>query len=630
MGESGSEPQDGGADTPRSAPRQLSIDVEDFRSFDVNAVVGTERAATYYQLHTFYASEIGVEDESARSRAAFTVASLLSMFMRDEDPNNPFGPMFVFNTGRSANISDFRHHQDVVRFLADNARHPLIKARCADIYWLFRRSEREYAQMAISGYLEAVDRVGNSSVDLDFAADQGRLHPDVKKYVARALQVANGLRKQKPDISALHAICKSLFKEALVRGEAHAVLAYGKLCLQYDVFNPGELARAIEKFVSGKCDTSDSHLRVEAWRLAASCHHHARDETERYRCQSEAAEELARHALEGASSAMVSASFLMDAVRQLQGIPGKRERRAQLKEKLLQVQSSVGEEMSTFSHEIDLREVIEDTNGKFSDHSLFDQLMAFAVLDLSPDPDELNAKAKEMIRGHPLSSLFPAVILDREGKVIEKAEGGISVGEISDSATSHQIEQTDHLRRHLIVSGMIEPARRVIAASHIVEGEKLTHLFKLAFFVPPDLVYTFSQGVARFFQGDFTSALYILVPLLEASVKHVLKQSGVDVSNFDDATVTQEDKNIGSLFSSMRSDIEKTFTASIAANIERVFLLKFGPHIRHSVAHGLLSDGDPFRSDAIYACYLIIHLSLMPLYKHKKEIKEMVGSYLDF
>ena len=577
MGESGSEPQDGGADTPRSAPRQLSIDVEDFRSFDVNAVVGTERAATYYQLHTLYASEIGVEDESARSRAAFTVASLLSMFMRDEDPNNPFGPMFVFNTGRSANISDFRHHQDVVRFLADNARHPLIKARCADIYWLFRRSEREYAQMAISGYLEAVDRVGNSSVDLDFAADQGRLHPDVKKYVARALQVANGLRKQKPDISALHAICKSLFKEALVRGEAHAVLAYGKLCLQYDVFNPGELARAIEKFVSGKYDTSDSHLRVEAWRLAASCHHHARDETERYRCQSEAAEELARHALEGASSAMVSASFLMDAVRQLQGIPGKRERRAQLKEKLLQVQSSVGEEMSTFSHEIDLREVIEDTNGKFSDHSLFDQLMAFAVLDLSPDPDELNAKAKEMIRGHPLSSLFPAVILDRDGKVIEKAEGGISVGEISDSATSHQIEQTDHLRRHLIVSGMIEPARRVIAASHIVEGEKLTHLYKLAFFVPPDLVYTFSQGVARFFQGDFTSALYILVPLLEASVKHVLKQSGVDVSNFDDATVTQEDKNIGSLFSSMRSDIEKTFTASIAANIERVFLLKFGP-----------------------------------------------------
>lgn len=630
MGELGSEPQDGGADTPRPAPRQLSSDVEDFQSFDLNAVVGTERAATYHRLHTLYAGEIGAEDGSPRSRAAFTVASLLSMFMRDEDPNNPFGPMFVFNTGRSADISDFRNHQDVVRFLADTAKNPLIKARCADLYWLFRRSEGKYAQMAISSYLEAVDRVGNSAVDLDFAADQGRLHPDVKKYVGRALQVANGIRKQKPDISALHAMCTSLFEEALDRREAHAVLAYGKLCLRYDVINPGDLARAIEKFVSGKDDTRNFHLRVEAWRLAASCHHDAHNEIERHRCQAEAAEELARHALEGVSSAMVSASFLMDAVRQLQGIPGKRERRAQLKEKLLQVQSSVGEEMSTFSHEVDLREIIEDTNAKFSDHSQFDQLMAFAVLDISPDPDELKAKAKEMISDHPLSSLFPAVILDRDGKVIEKAEGGMSVGDISDSATSHKIEQTDHLRRHLVVSGRIEPARRVIAASHIVEGEKLTHLFKQAFFVPPDLVYTFSQGVARFFQGDFTSALYILVPLLEASVKHVLKQSGVDVSNFDDATLTQEDKNIGSLFTSMRGDIERTFTSSIAANIERVFLSKFGPHIRHSVAHGLLSDGHPFGPDAIYACYLIIHLSLMPLYNDRREIKDMVGSYLEF
>ena len=629
MSESESESHDGDTDTPRPAPRQLSTDVEDFQSFDVNLVAGAERAATYHQLHTLLANEVGQDDGSPRSRAAFTAAALTSMFLREEDPNQPFGPMFVFNTGRSAALSDFRDSREVVRYLADTATHPLLKARCADMYWLFDRSKGVYAQIAIRSYLSAVHRVGDLELDLGFAADQGRLHPDVKKYITRALQVAKGLRRQKPDLTALHALCRSLFDEAVIRKEAHAVLSYGRLCLQHEVIVPGDLALALEEFIVEADPSASFHFRVETWRLAASCHHHAGNQADRYRCQAEAAEELARHALKGASSAMVSASFLMDAVRQLQGVPGKRERRAQLKEKLLQVQSSASEEMSTFLHEIDLREIIEDTNSRFSDHTLFDQLMAFAVLDFSPALDELEEKARETIKQYPLSSLFPAVIMDRDGKVIERAAGGLSMGEVSESAITHKIEQNESLRRHLVVSGRIEAARRVIASSHVVEGEKLVHLFRQSFFVPPELAHTFSQGVARFFQGDFTSALYILTPLLEAGVKHVLKQRGVDVSSFDNAAETQEDKNIGSLFSSMRDDIENALTPAIAANIERVFLSKFGPYIRHSIAHGLLGDGDPFGSDGIYACYLLIHLSLMPLYRHKNELRNIVGQYLN-
>jgi len=37
--------------------------------------------------------------------------------------------------------------------------------------------------------------------------------------------------------------------------------------------------------------------------------------------------------------------------------------------------------------------------------------------------------------------------------------------------------------------------------------------------VPNDLVQSFARGFTRFFQSDFTSALYILTPLLENSLR---------------------------------------------------------------------------------------------------------------
>ena len=53
-------------------------------------------------------------------------------------------------------------------------------------------------------------------------------------------------------------------------------------------------------------------------------------------------------------------------------------------------------------------------------------------------------------------------------------------------------------------------------------------------FVPRDVVATYARGFLRFFRGELTSGLYILTPLLENSLRHVLKSYGHDVTKFDD------------------------------------------------------------------------------------------------
>jgi hypothetical protein len=112
----------------------------------------------------------------------------------------------------------------------------------------------------------------------------------------------------------------------------------------------------------------------------------------------------------------------------------------------------------------------------------------------------------------------------------------------------------------------------------------------------------------------------ILTPLLENSLCQVLKSQGHDVTIFDDATQTQQDRTISSLFEQMRPELDAIFTKSTTADIERVFLMKPGPYLRHSVAHGLLHDGDPYEADAIYGCWLIIRLCLIPLLPGRAEL----------
>jgi hypothetical protein len=245
----------------------------------------------------------------------------------------------------------------------------------------------------------------------------------------------------------------------------------------------------------------------------------------------------------------------------------------------------------------------------------------FAGLDRSPDPAQLATSAAKSIREHPLSSLFAASLHDHEGKVIHRTEGAGLGDDMNDSALQGQISRDEELRRQLTASGQIEIARQTIMAEHFLSDDTFIALLLHSPFVPRDLVRTFSRGFLRFFQGDYISAVYVLTPLLENSIRHVLKTYGHEVTKFDDATQTQEDRTISSLFDQMRPELDAVFGNAITSDIERVFLKKPGPYLRHALSHGLLHDGDPYGHNAIYACGLIFRLCLLPLFPVREQIQ---------
>jgi hypothetical protein len=442
---------------------------------------------------------------------------------------------------------------------------------------------------------------------------------EARDLLRRALSIARAMGLDQIAASAPRVIVADFRARSFENRLPIPASWFGHLDLDFGVSDPREVGKGVEALIAGLPAGTDGHTVVNLWRLASRAFHLAKCDSDQHRSQSEAAEQLALMAAQQ-PMAMLGASMLAEAIAELHGVPGKKDRRKELRHCLVDVQAGIIDEMSPFRFPVDLEEIARQVQQQMQQRpSLRDKLFVFAALERSPDPAQLNDAAAKSIQEHPLASLFSATHHDSEGKVIHRSEGaGFGDGE-NKSAIQRQIAEDERLRR-VIACGKIEAARQVIAIDHYLSEDALVNLLLYSAFVPRDTVATYGRGFLRFFQGDFTSGLYILTPLLENSLRHVLKSHGHDVTNFDVSRMTQRDRTISALFEQMRQELDSIFGHAITTDIENVFLKKPGPYLRHSLAHGLLPDGASYGADAIYGCWLLFHLCMLPLFPIRTQL----------
>ncbi len=623
--------KDSGSESAKPPP-WLHATLADLQNFDFESpIAGSTSADTRELSHQFQlaarsSNETAQPPDTPATRVFTMLAAVTGMHFKPEERHEPFGPMFALANGcRSAIPSDFHGaHVDLLAELAKRAKHPVLRARLADVCWLLDRKRGNLGNLAVGAYAETVQKTDSGELEFRLGKESGALQHGIRDYLRRALQVGRAIGWDKAETIAARDAVILLRKRATKIRALVPILWFSELDLDFSVSDPAEIAAAIDQVLDVASADTNSHVVVGLWKLAARAYHLAKKDEDKYRCQSEAAERFVAEAitdLTGSNSAMLAAHKLSSAIAQLHGIPGKRDRRKELQHRLIEVQARIPDEMSTFSHKLDLREIAEEVEKSIGRVGLIDKLFLFANLDRSPEPAELVKEAVEAIRKYPLSSLFGTSHLDREGKVIHRTQSGGFGEDADDSAVRQRIAQSETIRRQVTALGQIEVARQAIVNEHFLSDNVFASLLQHSPFVPPYLVATFCRGFLRFFQGDFVSATYILIPLLENSLRHVLKASDYDVATFDDATQTQEDRTISSLFEQMRTELDEVFTKAITTDIENVFLSKPGPHLRHSLAHGLLHDGTPYGADAIYGCWLIFQLCLLPLFPYKGQLQ---------
>lgn len=600
--------------------RASLVTADEFAAVGAEAPLRDTRNLDCWTLGSLYraaAAQARENGDAPAGRVFGLLSDIANIHFKPEDHAEPYGPQFVIDGHRSVIPSDLRGEQSAtLAEILPTIQNPGLRARLADIAWHVDRKLVPMAEQAINAYCESVETVLDGKGEF-FNDDRTASGHDGCRMLRRACQIAHATGWKEPEASRLKTLIAAVVRDSVVRHDHRGFFNAATVALQFAIGDPAAIAADAETFATS--EDVDPHWSHGLWELAAQAHQSSRDQTERERCLVGAAESYVTIADAAGGEGMVAASFFMDAIEALRRLPNTKPRRQELEERLRHAQASVRDEMGIISTPFDLTEHVQHARRSVGGTTLGEAIGAFVDLASSPDPDDLRNEARRAAEDFPLSSMMPSTVVDDEGRVVARSPG--MLGDLSerDTALRHLITRHEALRRQTDAQGLIEPARQLIQSEQPLAQRHLRLIVAWTPFVPADRVDLVTTGLARFFGGDFFSALHILVPQLEHSLRHILKHAGVDPSAIH-SDMTQEVRTLSVMLDKERGPLEGILGPAIVFEIENLFDLRAGPSLRHQVAHGLISAGECYSTDSIYACWFIFRLYCLPLFPHWEQL----------
>ncbi|MGZ8369879.1 MAG: DUF7380 domain-containing protein [Caulobacteraceae bacterium] len=564
------------------------------------------------------AAEEAREEGSDAASVFSLLAGICSFHFKPDEQGEPFGPMIVMDGRRSPIPSDFAGDQNAeIAKVAKSITNHALRARLADTVWINDRKQKDCADLAVDSYCTCIEYLINGDAKSRFMREDEFAY-EFPLLLRRAFQISSATSKGGKPASRVLDLAKQLTNMAAEGGNTSFFLRISRVAFYYSAVEDEWLAQTAERMASK--EGIDPHFARSLYQLATKAYGEAKDTEGKLRCQLAAAEELVKSADKMKGSAIAESHWLMDAIHDLRRIPGTKGRRAELEIRLREAQRESLSELQPFSHEMDISAIVKHTIELVEGLSLPQALAQFADLDRSPNISDLRDQAIKLTEQFPLSSMFASTHMDDEGKVVSKSTGS-DASAVDFENIKHKISQHESLRRSVVVSGNIEPARRFIQTSHPLSDRHFWAICRASPFISQGYAGIFALGFARFMQGDFVSAAHLLIPQLEQSLRHLLKMVGDDPSAIN-SDLTQEDKSLSTLIDEYGPQLSTVLGENILNEIDLIFNFRGGPALRHALAHGKLPPDMCAGSDVIYACWFIYRLCCLPLFEHWEEISD--------
>lgn len=455
------------------------------------------------------------------------------MKLDSDSREEPFGPMTVLSTGRSAALEDFTdNHLNALKELMPEASDPELHARIGDVLWC-RKRDYQAAELAAKSYLESAANLRSHDNWLSelkrveramaLVAELGRptdLWSKVVEYVEVAVKEYEGVRFDRPRARFMEILQKYRAGES----EKYAVLS-GEAAAKADAAKWWPEAR-------------------QFWRLEARWRKMMKDPdggrsaliraAETY--VAEAEDELATET----RSYITASTHLEKAIEGLRRARKTRERVKELHGKLLEYQMRTRDEMVAFSQDMDLTKSIDQAREQVKGKPLEEALRAMIFGCTSPDKNHLREQAIEASKDG-IWMLVERSVVDRRGRVVARMPSFPSDDpeEVEGAIRAEMLSQANQYR-HTYAVAIINPARRQINLDHDVRLRDLLPIILDNPWVPEGHEGIYARGLFAGFKGDFLTATHLLVPQFESSIRHVLSQCGVVVSKLDRFGIQEE------------------------------------------------------------------------------------------
>lgn len=579
---------------------QESPDIDDFQDIDwQNTLKKAEelRVDKYHSIFFEKAEDLENDDDSSGSAAYRLLGDICTMYLKDDNPDNPFGPLVVTTNGRSAIVDDFNEDElDVLNKFLDDIEDPELLARVADVLWTSCRDYKA-AETAFYAYLESAEVLFDpSSWSNSF------------QRIERAFQIATMLQNEDLRGKGRDFALKLLNK---LDGEDSKYLSCNllKLLLEHNLGELDNLSQRANEAAEKAEEMDDWEKAKKLWMLKADIDKKYDGQDAATEAEIRAGECIVKRAeVAQRESNSVAAYHFAEAVEVFRRA-GASEKAEQTHEQLLDTQKKSVDEMGRFGKTVDLSDAVQDAREAVSDKSLSEALITLALITTPPKKEEFEQQTEQVLEDNTTSALLPATIVNDEGKIVAKHDSVIGADAEEEAIRAETIKNSQ--RQYLIeVKGRIEPAREQLIKEHRVTLRDFSEICGYNPFVPPGRETIFAQGLYRGFTGEFTSASHLLIPQIEHSLRYLLKHHGVITSSLRSDGI-QEEYSLGTLLD--MDELEEILGKDIVFTLHSLLNSKFGANFRHQMAHGLL-DSNQFNSPAgVYIWWLVLHLLFIPV-----------------
>jgi hypothetical protein len=200
-----------------------------------------------------------------------------------------------------------------------------------------------------------------------------------------------------------------------------------------------------------------------------------------------------------------------------------------------------------------------------------------------------------------------SVALDFSGKVADNLPpvGGNSPEDEAAVKRKRAVLQARQIRWPNMVEWAIEPARRTIVEEHGIRLIDLAFIVEQNPFIPPGHEEIYLRGLQAGFLGDWLVAMHLLIPQVEASIRHVLQQHAVITSTLE-SDGTQKERDLNQLL--WMPETQGILDPGTLFDLRGILIERFGHNLRNDSAHALIPTGAFYQPASVYCWWLILRM----------------------
>lgn len=613
-------------------PRDIKITPDDFRKCRWREIIDSAERDGYvamWRALSSAASRAIAENRKTEGKILWLFADACSMMLDPASPNNPFRPLLVLDKKRSVLPEDFEH--DDIEFFAqivEEIDDPWLQARISDLIWLVRQPrDPKFALIAIDAYR----RIPLNAKT--WVQDGGKCWKRAI-FLCKLLGKGAGNRLQELERALFTALNAAQPEDGFFALWLADVMLETGLGQSKQI----EIANKLEALAIRFDKTGELHQAQKYYDAATKWYRELGDDHKSAEMTAYLAEALAKEAstrMSSDSPSHIAGMILLEnAIQTYRRIPRKIRPHFNADERIQELykrkqeagEKSVEEMARMATSPIDITELVENSRRAVSGLRLPNALAAFASIYQATSVDKLRSIAIDILRSHPLLSLFPATVVSKDGRVVAKRPA-ISFDEQgsqeAEKAIWAEMIKLYNIEIGLAVQAMIWPALETLLLEHRLLEPDLIVVAEHSPVVPNGREKLVGKGLFAGFERDFVTATHLLVPQIEHMVRWHLKMRSVKTTILNTNGVENE-MGLSSLLD--LADVNDILGKDLAFELRALFTDPFGPNLRNECAHGLLEYDAAQSVYTIYAWWFSFRLVFISfLNRNGEEHTERIG-----